>query len=69
VTKEHREHLAEGAKKRLTQAKQDLRNIQHKFQKIVGEKQLSAQVLVQRIESYELCGSLVKQKNLKVKSW
>jgi hypothetical protein len=44
VTKEHREHLAEGAKKRLTQAKQDLRNIQHKFQKIVGEKQLSAQV-------------------------
>ncbi len=46
MTKEHREHLAEGAKKRLTQAKQDLRNIQHKFQKIVGEKQLSAQVPV-----------------------
>jgi hypothetical protein len=39
----------------LTQAKQDLRNIQHKFQKIVGEKQLSAQVPY----SYKLCGRLV----------
>jgi hypothetical protein len=44
VTKEHREHLAEGARKRLTQAKLDLRKIQNKFQKIVGEKELADQV-------------------------
>ncbi len=44
MTKEHREHLAEGARKRLTQTKQDLRKVQNKFQKEVGEKELSSQV-------------------------
>ena len=41
VTKEFREELAGGAKKRLTNCKDDLRKVQNKFSKQVSEKELS----------------------------
>ena len=41
VTKEFREKLAGGAKKKLTECKDDLRKVQNKYAKQVGEKELS----------------------------
>ena len=41
VTKEFREKLAGGAKKKLTECKDDLRKVQNKFSKQVSEKELS----------------------------
>ena len=41
VTKEFREKLAGGAKKRLTNCKDELRKVQNKFSKQVSEKELS----------------------------
>ena len=41
VTKEFREKLAGGAKKKLTESKDDLRKVQNKFSKQVSEKELS----------------------------
>ena len=44
VTKEFREKLAAGARKKLNECKDELRSIQNKFIKIVGENELSDEV-------------------------
>jgi len=44
VTKEFREKLAGGSKKRLTECKDDLRRVQNKFSKRVGEAELSGEL-------------------------
>ena len=44
VTKEFREKLAGGAKKKLTECKDDLRKVQNKFSKKVSERELSGEL-------------------------
>ena len=44
VTKEFREKLATGARKKLMECKDELRNIQNKYAKNVSERQLSDEV-------------------------
>jgi len=45
VTKEFRERLAGGAKKKLTECKDDLRKVQNKFSKKVSERELAGELL------------------------
>ncbi|XP_023343360.1 ribosome-recycling factor, mitochondrial [Eurytemora carolleeae] len=44
VTREHREHLAEGAKKKLNEFKADLRKVQTSAQRRVGEDELADKI-------------------------
>jgi ribosome recycling factor len=44
VTKEFREKLAGGARKKLNECKDELRSIQNKYAKIVSERELSDEV-------------------------
>ena len=44
VTKEFREKLAAGARKKLNECKDELRSIQNKYAKIVSERELSDEV-------------------------
>jgi len=44
VTKEHRENLVNGAKKKMNESKNEVRRVQNKFSKIVGEDELADKV-------------------------
>ena len=44
VTKEHRQNLAEGAKKKLNECKNNIKKIQNNYVKKVSEDELSDEV-------------------------